>query len=245
MVLLLSPTILPTQQEGQKLLAELPFLPVVEHRQEWRTDLFTFSMKMLGSVNHRTQGKGHHVKADYRRRELEEVERIAVQRDYVGWQSHPTDGYAIHYVFRFGRANADIHNPIKPTCDLFGRGRYQSIRGGKGKRVFIPHAQIIWDDSHVWDEKQTKVITPYRKGKTTGRSNSPQEQWATITLIRWHQDDLAHIPIHRIFYELMCRYDPRITAQLLLATQDGEEEEGGSSSKSRNRTKASPSPIFL
>ena len=119
-----------------------------------------FSLSPLPSINQKGQvGQGrYYVSPTYRKRELEEIATLTKQRLALNWECSPDDRYAILYVFPFRtELRADLHNPIKPTCDLLGKGRWQWV---KRMKVFVPHAQIIWDDNRVRVEMQFKLIEP-------------------------------------------------------------------------------------
>lgn len=119
-----------------------------------------FSLSPLPSINQKAKiGQGRYFVAPaYRQRELEEIDTLTQQRIALDWNCTPEDRYAILYAFPFRtELRADLHNPIKPTCDLLGKGRWQWV---KRQKVFIPHAQIIWDDNRVLVEMQFKVIEP-------------------------------------------------------------------------------------
>ena len=117
-----------------------------------------FSLSPLPSINSKGMvGQGrYYVSPAYRKRELEEIATLTKQRLALKWECSENDRYAILYAFPFRtELRADLHNPIKPTCDLLGKGRWQWV---KREKVFIPHAQIIWDDNRVRAEMQFKVI---------------------------------------------------------------------------------------
>lgn len=143
-------------------------------------ECFSFFIAMLPSINEKHKlgrgGRGTHVDPVYRARELQEIARINQQREMVGWSPpRESDRYGILYEFSFPtELLRDLHNPIKPTCDLFGKGRYETLGSGKLKRqIFVFHAQIIQNDNRVLAEYQHKEVHP-----------GEEIQWATIHLFR-------------------------------------------------------------
>jgi len=211
------------QQHHQQLtdywLSGLPRQPSKEVHDSY--SVFTFSMQMLPSINARTTRGTHTVRAEYREQELTEVARIAAQRDAVRWNVSETDAYLILYVLSFESQRSDIHNPVKPTCDLFGQGRYDWEGSGRRRhKVWTDHAWVVWNDNRVWDERVIRVV-----------SGKQEAHWATISIVKFDRKHLPKINPHRLLAELGERFDPRPRDDPFIIVQ----EEG--------QSVASPTPI--
>jgi hypothetical protein len=134
-------------------------------------DAFSFTLWMLPSINEK-HDRSQRVRPTYRARELHEIERITLQREAVGWTCQPHDRYILFYRFAFtSELRQDLHNPLKPTCDLLGDGRWETR---KKKKVFVPHGQVLWNDNRVTGEYLMKV------------TREPDDLWCYITLFRYH-----------------------------------------------------------
>lgn len=179
-------------ETDEDLLAHLPLAPCRRHHPEWYSESFAFSFLMLPSVN-RKYGKGQHnsiwVRKEYARQEQREARRIALQRTHVGWTCAPSDRYFIHYHFLFKSMREDIHNPIKPTCDILADGIWVSQGKNRPKR-WIPYGGLIWNDDRVFDEYTHKEVNP----KMTSH-------WARLTIYKFHHSDAARFPIADVLYE--------------------------------------------
>lgn len=191
------------------MMIAVPHLPTLEvytwpdQPETVLYEVFTFRLLMLPSVNRKhapmmtRSGPRTRVTREYRNRELEEIARIIAQRELVKWPApRQTDRYIIGYLFPRAGIRQDLHNPVKPTCDLLGAGRYE--RRGK-KRVFVPHAQLIWNDNRVVLEiVAQRFLLP------------GEEMWATIMLVRFHVRDWLRpsIPTHQIVQRFLTHYVP-------------------------------------
>lgn len=199
--MIISPSAATTMQAQQDRywLSGLPRQPTKEVYDLY--EVFTFSHQMLSSQNSRITTKHGipTVKAAYRDQELTEVARIAAQRDTVRWNVAETDAYLILYVFSFESQRADIHNPVKPTCDLFGQGRYDWVGSGRHRRKeWTNHAWVIWNDNRVWDERVIRVV-----------SGKQEVHWSTVCIVKCDRSHLKRLNPHRLLCDLGERFDPR------------------------------------
>lgn len=193
------------EQEGgietdESLLAHLPYPPVRLRHPERFSESFAFSFLMLPSINEK-YGKGRYnsmfVRPEYAEKEQREARRIALQRERVGWTCAPTDFYLIYYGFSFSSLTQDNHNPLKSSCDIFGKGLWKSQGRNKPKR-WIPYGDVIWNDNRVFDERLYRSI-----------DRTASTHWAYVTIYKYHKSDFTRFPSTRIMAELEEDYSAR------------------------------------